>query len=195
MESHYVLKKHNHYMMKLMKLAATSLLLTILVILGLSYHQIIPHFITLSSSQNVTVEQLSIESFNDFQIEMRSTGQPLVSENLTNVQILLTTHAPIQNLHFSWALERDVIVMTSELPEDPISLDFQQTPIEYNVGIRITGPRPYLILHAYTLGTDGEKIGEIAGIYFTQDGNTFLPNINIEGPKIRIDPNKIKVIR
>lgn len=186
------LKKHKPYMIKL---AATSLLLIILVTLGLSYHQIIPHFITLSSSQNPTVEQLSIESFNDFQIEMKSTGQPLVSENLTNIQVLLTTHAPIQDLHFSWALERDVTVITSELPEDPVSLEFQQTPIEYNVGIRITGSRPYLILHAYTLGPDEEKIGETAEIYFTQDGNTFLPNITIEEPKIRIDPNEIKVIR
>ena len=191
------LKYKKKYKPYLTKLIAVSLILIILVALKLFYHQIAPYSIALSLSQNTTKDQLSrgVESFNDFQIEIISTGQPLASSNLINIQVLLTVHAPVQDLRFKWALERDITVITSELPEDPISLEFQQTPIEYNIGIRINGSRPYLILHAYTLGPNGEKIGETAEIYFTQQGNRFFSNTVLQEPTIRIDPNEIKVIR
>ena len=188
--------KHKLYFIKLRWI---NIAIVILVILGL--YQVISYSFALSQKKTNEVDRIDMlsnisDSFNNFGVNIisKSNTQNLVFQSQVDIQVELTISASVEDLHLEWALEQDVNITQSDLPTEPISFEeAQESPIMYDAKIQITGERPHVIVQAYTLGDQGEKIGESGEIYFnSNNGTDFLPNI-ISGDeiKIRIDPSKI----
>ena len=182
--------KHKLYSIKSIWM---SLLLLTLMALGL--HQIISFQNNSNETSKIDLLSEMPNNFNNFGVEIKSesTTQNLILQSKIDIQVELTISASVEGLHLEWALEQDVNITQSELPTEPISFnEAQDSPVTYDAEIQITGARPHIIIQAYTLGDEGEKVGESAELYFNSNGTHFIPN-NFSGndTKIRIDPSKI----
>ncbi len=174
----------------------TNILIIMLVTLGL--YQVTSYSISLSQISNenkIDVLSRIPNNFNHFGIEIQaeSTSQNLILQSKIGIQVVLTISGSVEDLYLDWALEQDINITQSELPTETISFnEAQESPITYSAEIQITGDRPHIIVQAYTLGDEGEKIGESAELYFNSNGTHFLPNtLSQDEINIRIDPNKI----
>ena len=175
----------------------TGILLVTLVIVGL--YQIIGHSYLFQKEFGKVhkIDMLSniSNNFNSFGVNItsKSNTQNLVLQSKIDIQVKLTISASVEDLHLEWALEQDVNITQSELPTEPISFDeAQESPITYDAKIQITGDRPHIIVQAYTLGDNGEKIGESGELYFNSNGTGFISDAPSENEiKIKIDPSQI----
>ena len=169
--------------------------LGLLLVVGVSYLVIAIPTMSQNPSQGLGVLNAP-ESFNPFQVEIK-VQDPETLGNLRRLQVLVTAERDVPNLYLNWGLVQDVdIIVSDEAPALPASIPLvtPANPLEYNVHIRLTGDRPHLILQAYVLGPDGERIGEIAE-FFINRGEGDLFNAPDQQPRIVIDPEKVRIIR
>lgn len=174
----------------------TGWVLLLLMTLGGLFYQFIstPDLFLYSQKEALPTQSFfrSIESSNPFQIGIIEKDKSL--SDVKKLQILLTTDRVVENLYLNLALVQDINIIeegSDELPDLLPSLAPQVQPLTYDLTIRITGDRPHLILEAYVLGSNGEKVGEYAEFYVVSEQNL----LSRPSSQIQIDPSKVKVIR
>lgn len=170
--------------------------LRFLLVVGVCYPMVSTPIMPQDPSQSASILKAP-EGFNPFQIEIKVLD-PNTLGNLRRLQVLVTATSNVSNLYLNWGLIQDMdIIVSDEAPALPphIPLITPSTPLEYNVHVRLTGERPHLILQAYVLGPNGERVGEIAEFFIRRDEGSLF-NAPPDGqPSIVIDPEKIKIIR
>ena len=196
-------------------------LLLILIVLGLSYHHLIPESIELAQNESQSLNSqigpiagTPDDDLHDFQIAIQSDNTAgLQLNNRLNIQVILTIARPVEGLHLNWSLQQDVQIVadSSHLPSESLSIREQEDNIkkqeglvfcedfpctlEYNLTFQITGRQPHLVLRAYTLGASGERLGTIAEFSLVRDShNYFVPPSHLPS-KAQFDPHKIKIVR
>ena len=152
---------------------------------------ITPHRGNVQTSQNLLHNP---ENFNPFQIEIREVEGSL--NQMRNLQVVLTSQRDIPNLYLNIAFIQDMEIIVSdeapELPQQIPLLSVDSSPLIYNMHIRFTGDQPHLILHAYIIRPNGERVGELAEFYRQAESSSFdVP----AGRRLQIDPKKTRVIR